>query len=79
MAETVLQLEGRMALRAVQLLPRLLWTSQRRALTLTAASQARGGRLSEVLPPLESFAKRHIGPSRQDRQEMLSVCGVEVR
>jgi len=31
-----------------------------------------------VLPPLESFSRRHIGPSPQDVQEMLKVCGVEV-
>ena len=35
-------------------------------------------RLHEVLPPLESFTRRHIGPSDNDVQEMLRACGVEV-
>lgn len=35
-------------------------------------------RLYEVLPPLESFAKRHIGPSEEEVAEMLQVCGVKV-
>ena len=32
----------------------------------------------DVLPALDSFAKRHVGPSAKDRQEMLRVCGVQV-
>lgn len=36
-------------------------------------------RLKEILPPLESFAKRHIGPSQADVSEMLKVIGVQVR
>lgn len=35
-------------------------------------------RLHEVLPPLESFARRHIGPSENEVSEMLGVCGVKV-
>lgn len=35
-------------------------------------------RLYEVLPPLESFSRRHIGPSPEFIQEMLQACGVEV-
>lgn len=35
-------------------------------------------RLHEVLPPLESFARRHIGPSEEEVAEMLEVCGVKV-
>ena len=35
-------------------------------------------RLYEVLPPLESFSKRHIGPSEEEVAEMLEVCGVKV-
>ena len=35
-------------------------------------------RLKEVLPPLESFAKRHIGPSEKDTMAMLQTCGVQV-
>lgn len=35
-------------------------------------------RLHEVLPPLESFARRHIGPSQEEVSEMLEVCGVKV-
>ena len=46
--------------------------------TLSLSAQARHERLREVLPPLESFARRHIGPSQEDTQEMLKVCGVEV-
>ena len=65
-----------MALQAIRLFPRLLRAHQRRAFSLSAA--VRDEKLREVLPPLESFARRHIGPSRQDAQEMLKVCGVEV-
>ena len=36
-------------------------------------------RLYEVLPPLESFSRRHIGVSPEDIKEMLDVCGVKVR
>ena len=48
----------------------------RRALSVSA--RRRHERLHEVLPPLESFARRHIGPSSEDTREMLRVCGVEV-
>ena len=33
---------------------------------------------AKSLLAMESFAKRHIGPSETDRQEMLRVCGVQV-
>lgn len=36
-------------------------------------------RLNEVLPPLECFTNRHIGPSEQETEEMLRACGVQVR
>ena len=36
-------------------------------------------RLREILPPLESFDKRHIGPSQEDINHMLKVIGVKVR
>lgn len=64
-----------MALRAVRLLRRFV--PARRALSTTLS--LRHERLHEVLPPLESFARRHIGPSAEDAQEMLKTCGVEVR
>ena len=35
-------------------------------------------RLREILPPLESFDKRHIGPSHEDINHMLKVVGVKV-
>ncbi len=35
-------------------------------------------RLYEVLPPLESFSRRHIGPSPESIKEMLDVCKVKV-
>lgn len=35
-------------------------------------------RLHEVLPPLESFPGRHMGPSPEEIQSMLKVCGLEV-
>ena len=63
-----------MALRATLLLPRV--TVAQRALSV--AAWRRHERLHEVLPPLESFARRHIGPSSEDAQEMLRTCGVEV-
>lgn len=63
-----------MALRATRLLPRLV--AAHRALSVSA--WRRHERLHEVLPPLESFARRHIGPSTEDTREMLRVCGVEV-
>ena len=50
--------------------------SPRRYIALSAA--VRHERLKEVLPPLESFARRHIGPSPEERQEMLRTCGVQV-
>lgn len=63
-----------MALRATKLFPRLV--AAHRALSVSAWS--RHERLHEVLPPMESFARRHIGPSTRDIQEMLKTCGVEV-
>lgn len=47
-------------------------------LVSTSAIQ-RHERLHEVLPPLESFSRRHIGPSDEEVAEMLKTCGVEVR
>ena len=35
-------------------------------------------RLHEVLPPMESFSRRHIGPSPEETGAMLEECGVEV-
>lgn len=35
-------------------------------------------RLYQVLPPLESFSRRHIGPSPEDEKKMLETCGVNV-
>jgi len=35
-------------------------------------------RLYEVLPPHESFSRRHIGVSPEDIKHMLEVCGVKV-
>lgn len=64
-----------MALRATRLFPRVV--AAHRALSVSAWS--RHERLHEVLPPMESFARRHIGPSTRDIQEMLKTCGVEVR
>ena len=63
-----------MALRATRLLPRMV--GARRALSVSAWRSHE--RLHEVLPPLESFARRHIGPSPEDTQKMLRTCGVEV-
>lgn len=63
-----------MALRATKLFPRLV--AAHRALSVSAWS--RHERLHEVLPPMESFARRHMGPSTRDIQEMLKTCGVEV-
>ena len=63
-----------MAARALVLVQRM--TIARRAFSLSAC--VRHERLHEVLPPHESFARRHIGPSSEDTQEMLRVCGVEV-
>jgi glycine dehydrogenase len=62
-----------MAARASVLVQRM--TVARRAFSVSA--WVRHERLHEVLPPLESFARRHIGPSSEDTQEMLRVCGVE--
>ncbi|XP_064386896.1 glycine dehydrogenase (decarboxylating), mitochondrial-like [Halichondria panicea] len=42
-----------------------------------SSSVVRHERLNEVLPPLECFTKRHIGPSEQETGEMLRACGVE--
>ena len=64
-----------MALRAVRLLRRLVPAHR----ALSTSLSLRHERLHEVLPPLESFARRHIGPSSEDAQEMLKTCGVEVR
>ena len=47
-----------------------------RSLSLSAALSHE--RLKEILPPLESFAKRHIGPSETDVKDMLKVIGVQV-
>ena len=47
-----------------------------RALSLSPALSHE--RLREVLPPLESFAKRHVGPSQEDINHMLKVVGVKV-
>lgn len=66
-----------LAFRAARRLPRFLSAPHWRR-TLSLSAQARHERLREVLPPLESFARRHIGPSQEDTQEMLKVCGVEV-
>ena len=63
-----------MALRARVLFPRAM--AAQRALSVSAWH--RHERLHEVLPPLESFARRHIGPSSEEVQEMLGTCGVEV-
>ena len=63
-----------MALRGVRLFRGVAGSS--RLLSLSALR--RHERMHEVLPPLESFARRHIGPSSEDTQEMLRVCGVEV-
>ena len=49
---------------------------RRRALSLSPL--LRHERLKEILPPLESFAKRHIGPSQEDISHMLRVVGVQV-
>ena len=53
--------------------PRLVWGR-----SVFSSAVMRHERLSEVVPPLECFTKRHIGPSTQDTQEMLRACGVEV-
>ena len=45
---------------------------------LSVSPVSRHERLKEVLPPLESFAKRHIGPSQSETDEMLAACGVKV-
>ena len=63
-----------MAVRGSMLVQRL--GVARRALSVSA--WRRHERLHEVLPPLENFARRHIGPSSEDTQDMLRVCGVEV-
>ena len=63
-----------MAARAPGLLRRLL--GGRRELSVSV--WRRHERLHEVLPPLESFSRRHIGPSPEDTIEMLGACGVEV-
>lgn len=69
-----------MALRAPALVRRLLAAQRpvgsRRAVSVSASR--RHERLHEVLPPLESFARRHIGPSPEDIEKMLGECGVEV-
>lgn len=61
---------------ARQLLPRRgLWLPWTRHIFSSAV--VRHERLNEVLPPLECFTKRHIGPSEQETEEMLKACGVE--
>ena len=45
---------------------------------ISTSSTAHHERLHEVLPPLESFSRRHIGPSPEEVSEMLEVCGVKV-
>lgn len=45
---------------------------------LSGTAPLRHERLYEVLPPLESFSRRHIGPSPEYIKEMLDVCKVEV-
>ena len=45
---------------------------------LSTSTILRHERLHEVLPPLESFSRRHIGPSEEEVAEMLRACGVEV-
>ena len=66
-----------LAFRAAKRLPRFLSAPNRRR-PFSLSAQFRHERLREVLPPLESFSRRHIGPSAEDAQEMLQVCGVEV-
>jgi hypothetical protein len=63
-----------MAVRGRALLPRLRLAYR----ALSVSARRRHERLHEVLPPLESFARRHIGPSSEDTSEMLKTCGVEV-
>ncbi len=46
---------------------------------ISSTQALRHERLYQVLPPLESFSKRHIGPSQEEADEMLKFCGVEVR
>ena len=41
-------------------------------------SLGRPARIENVLPPLESFSRRHIGPSDSEMTEMLKVCNVKV-
>ena len=38
----------------------------------------RPARIENVLPPLEAFSRRHIGPSDSEAKEMLEVCNVKV-
>ena len=42
------------------------------------SSAWRPARIEDVLPPLESFSRRHIGPSEVEVVEMLETCGVKV-
>lgn len=69
---------------ALRLLPRLfrsrsaLSAKSARYRSLSLSAVVSHERLGEILPPLESFAKRHIGPSRDDVREMLNVIGVQV-
>ena len=39
----------------------------------------RPARIEDVLPPLESFSRRHIGPNESEVADMLETCGVNVR
>ena len=68
------------AIKASRRLPGLLnfrLEVSRRPISTSLA--VRHERLYEVLPPLESFSRRHIGPSPEEVQEMLNACGEEVR
>lgn len=51
--------------------------TQRKAISSSGVSHHE--RIHEVLPPLESFSRRHIGPSEEEIADMLRTCGVEVR
>ena len=35
--------------------------------------------IKEILPPQDAFAKRHIGPRKQYRNEMLRILNYDVR
>ena len=42
------------------------------------SSLGRPARIENVLPPLEPFSRRHIGPSDCEVKEMLEMCNVKV-